>query len=74
MTALAPISDQRRMLLIVRELEVPPVEEVRESELVQEASNADIKHPGECITALIATGHVYRVKAPSGIYIRRTEK
>lgn len=68
----APIADQRQMLLIIRELETPPDESVLERELVQKALNADIEYPEECVNALITTGHVQRLNAPSGSFIRRT--
>jgi hypothetical protein len=73
MNAKAPLDDQRTVLVVMRCLETPPEESVRESELVRKSSDACVAEPAECITELITTGYVYRVKGPSGVFIRRTE-
>jgi hypothetical protein len=70
----APLEDQRTLMCIIRALENPPDENVRETELVRKADSMSILHPDECITELLAAGLVYRVKGPSGVFIRRNEE
>jgi len=71
LNALAPVSEQRKVLLVLRRLEVPPDEAVRQNDLVKSALAASVAHPEACITELLQSGHIYRTQGPYGSVIRR---
>lgn len=74
MNVKAPVEDQRKVLIILRDMESTISESIKESELIVKALDEGIDSPADSITELIVTGHLYRTKTVSGIFIRRTEK